>query len=165
MCMFFPGRISDLLFPLFLCIPLQLPSTGQLPAVRDGPFQTGGVPTVLPALAHRQSERVGRRRGSCWRSSAENPAGMKSRGGKADNHSVSVLSCCSTWTRRSSPWLFRLLWTREKVSCWVWFWLMWLYSSRDLIQRSVFSRTFGPLSHPASYVWEGKTETQLNLIF
>lgn len=152
------------MFPLFLCVPLQLPSTGQLPAVRDGPFQTGGVPAVLPALAHRQPERVGRRRGPCRRSSAEtwqvwdseaerlitsvflfSAAVRRGQGGLPHGGA----GCCGRGRRWAAG--FSLGWR----DC----------SSRDLMQKSVFCRTFGPLSHPAGYVWKGKTETQSTWYF
>lgn len=68
---------------------------------------------------------------------------------------VSLLSCCLTWTRRSSPWLCRPSWTRERVS----FVRLWDAKVEQQNFKHFFflCRTFGTLAHTASYLWKGKT--------
>lgn len=103
-------------WPVSICF-LQLPAPGQLTAVWDGTLQKGSLPAVLSAITHRQPQRVGRRRGRRFVPAARSLkrvftwgcAGAWSQFVQMDICGVSLLSCSLIWTRKSSPWLCRLL--------------------------------------------------------
>ena len=101
---------------VWLCVCfLQLPSPGQLSAVRDGALQEGSVPAVLSALAHRQPQRVG-----WWGGGPKTVFFIHTADGclvcSSPHLLAFLLSCCLTWTKRFSPWWCRPSSTRGKVS-------------------------------------------------